>query len=159
MNCPNDQILSAFHDRELPADEAARIESHLASCCACGDVRAAMRMSSNLVQNAGLLPVAGAMLDRWSSVTRLTQDRSIRRWTASLTGIAASVLIAASLLQQPSTQARAPAIGEIEQWAIAGAMSGGLAGEDESSDASSSQLAAKWMAADLAMRSQGGDQP
>lgn len=155
MNCPSDQLLSAFHDGEASPEDAASVRAHLADCASCADVVEAMRKSSQLVQQAELLPVSEAMINRWSSVTRAVQDRSIRRLAASLTGIAASVLIAASLLKQPSAEISTPQLGEIEQWAFAG--------EDDSIDSSSSHIAAKWMAADLSMRSsredQGGAQP
>jgi anti-sigma factor RsiW len=151
MNCPSDQLLSAYYDGEASPQDVAQIQAHLESCASCSDVIRAMRATSGIVRRAELLPVTQAMLNRWSSVNRTAQERSIRRLTASLTGIAASVLIAASLLKQPVAEFTAPAFGEYEQLA--------LAGEEESTDPSSSHFAAKWMAADLAMRSQGGEQP
>jgi len=153
MNCPNDQVLSAFCDGELPPVEMAQVRTHLQGCAVCSDVVRAIESASTMLRTAEWSNVSQEMLDRWSTAKTAVQDRSLRRFVGSLTGIAASVLIVASFARQQTSDASSPTIGEWEQIA--------LAGEDEGD---SSHVAATFMAADLSMRradasSREGDRP
>ena len=153
MNCPNDQILSAYYDGELPPVELSAVRSHVEACAACHQVVEAMNNASAILQRAELSDVSSEMLRRWASAGTMVQDRSLRRLVGSLTGIAASVLIVASFARQNAADPSVPTIGEWEQIAFAGVDEG-----------DSSHVAARFLAADLSMRSndpspRGGERP
>lgn len=120
MNCPNEQTLSAFHDGELPSAEMSQVRSHMASCDACREMLAMLQQASSLVKDADLSDVSPEMFARWASAGTVVQDRAIRRLIGSLTAIAASVLIVASIARQQASESSAPTIGEWEQIAFAG---------------------------------------
>lgn len=152
MNCPNDQILSACYDGELPDVELSAVRAHVEACANCREVVEAMDNASAILKRAGLSDVSSEMLHRWACAGTLVQDRSLRRLVSSLTGLAASVLIVASFARQNGADPSVPTIGEWEQVAFAGVDEG-----------DPSHVAARFLAADLSMRSndppRGGERP
>ena len=109
MECGQVQeLLSAFLDGELSAEEASRLEAHVDQCAACQQFRDALR-----TQNEGLRRlfidrrrVAGALAEEVNLQIRQHPTRGfVRRWLPLLLSAAAGFLVAA-LVFQPWQRAR-----------------------------------------------------
>ncbi len=88
----SDEQLSAWIDGELPTDEAARVEAHLATCGRCTRSVEALRA---IIAAAGSLEARAPERDLWPDVERhlSRRERPVRRWTSVLAGLAAGVLL------------------------------------------------------------------
>jgi anti-sigma factor RsiW len=108
-SCENGRQLSAYHDGELPAADAADLERHLARCDTCAaelmKLRAMSRLLSAAIEVRQVPPEAMA---RWRRSVRPGRDRVILRMTEMLSAAAAAILLVCStmLWQQWNTAVR-----------------------------------------------------
>ena len=108
-SCEHERQLSAYHDGELPAAEAAGLERHLAGCEACAAELRKLRAMSRLLSSAiEAQPVPPEAMDRWRRSVRPGRDRVILRMTEMLSAAAAAILLVCSamLWQQYNSAAR-----------------------------------------------------
>lgn len=94
MPCPQDNLISRFHDGELTADEQALVESHLAVCEQCRRALRSYRRVSAVFDRAEPVRLSNAARDRI-----LLEVRSAARWrvVSQITrpfAIAAAVILA-----------------------------------------------------------------
>ncbi len=102
MNCSHVQdALSAYHDGELPADQIAAVEQHLAGCESCAETLAGMRKLSDMASD---LSSPGSPADMWSRIeSDLDAEQSLARThtqphrRAILTVVSAAVLVIAAV--------------------------------------------------------------
>ncbi len=112
MTCDDARdLLEAYHDGELGADDRARIEAHLQGCAACARELAGLRALSDRVRGLGRPPVPDSLAGRIA--VRLAQDapaapgrRHAGRLVAShvvaaLLGAGAVALVAATTSREP----------------------------------------------------------
>jgi len=119
-SCENERKLSAYHDGELPAPEAAELEQHLARCETCAAELRNLRAMSRLLSSAvDVQQVPPGAMDRWRRSVRPGRDRVILRMTEMLSAAAAAILLVCSamLWQQWNTAAR-PARQSSPSWEI-----------------------------------------
>lgn len=103
MNCAQVQdVLSAFHDRELPSDQVADVERHVGGCQSCERLLADIRKLTGLAhQLANPTPPIGL----WSEIDKQLDagtpsaafPRIGSQWRAILTVVSAAVLVIAAL--------------------------------------------------------------
>ena len=96
--CPFQSRLSAFHDRELDATLATKIESHLSDCQECQQALQGIRAVSRLLSPAG----GGRMSQMGVARLHAVADAAARRrevfpLARALLAVAASVLVIAGL--------------------------------------------------------------
>jgi anti-sigma factor RsiW len=97
MTCTETRpILSALLYGDLPAEDAAAVQAHLAACPACGDDYAALERVRRLLDAAPAPAVSVDMARLYADAARLQARRARRwRWTAlAVAGVAAVVLLA-----------------------------------------------------------------
>jgi anti-sigma factor RsiW len=106
--CPFQSRLSAFHDHELDAEMAAKLESHLGNCPACSEQLLGIRAVSRLFREAP----SGRMSQIGISRLHAAADTAAKRGEVfpmfrMLTAVAASILVIAGawLIESP-TQTR-----------------------------------------------------
>jgi len=109
-SCENQRQLSAYHDGELPADEAADLERHVARCEACAAELRKLRAMSHLLSSAIQRQVPAEAMDRWRRSVRPARDRVILRMTEMLSAAAAAILLVClTVLWQQWNSAAGPA--------------------------------------------------
>ena len=110
-SCQNERKLSAYHDGELPAAEAAELERHLARCDTCAAELRKLRAMSRLLSSAvEVQQVPAEAMDRWRRSLRPGRDRVILRITEMLSVAAAAILLVCStMLWQQWSSAAGPA--------------------------------------------------
>lgn len=97
-NCSNIPLVSAYHDGQLDPSRQADLERHLRTCSECAaELEQLQRLSSLIAQRpAGLELSNDALKHLHEHVEQLT-DRSILRFAELLSGVAAAVLLVATL--------------------------------------------------------------
>jgi anti-sigma factor RsiW len=96
-DCPDQSRIEAYHDRELSGAEAAALEAHLRECSDCAAEMARLRELSGVLATGRpeeILPIELARIHR--AVER-SDDRSLLRFSAAISAVAASVLIISSV--------------------------------------------------------------
>jgi len=118
-SCEYQRQLSAYHDGELPAGQAAEVERHLSECERCaGELERLRGISAFLSAASASRYVPDAAMRRWRQSVRPARDRAVLRLTEMLSAAAAAVLIlCASVLWQ--YHARAPRPAQSESWETA----------------------------------------
>src|SRR5437764_994392 len=94
--CTYSTMLGAYHDGELPAEDRAKLEAHLAQCPACAaELEQFVRLSDAF---SGFEPprIAPEALRRIANEPPVWVQRGYLHFVESLTAIAAAVLLAAS---------------------------------------------------------------
>ena len=97
MSCPHSQLLSAYHDGELPVAQREQMEEHIAECPACSAELAELKAMSNLFAVSPRAQLS--QLARYRirvAAEALPQDQVIRL-ARIVRAIAACVLVAASI--------------------------------------------------------------
>ena len=94
--CPFQSRLSAFHDRELDAETAAKFESHVAQCPQCSQTLQGIRAVSRLLSGAP----TGRLSQMGMARLHATADAAAKRpdvfpLARALLAVAASVLVIA----------------------------------------------------------------
>lgn len=104
--CPFQSRLSAFHDRELDAESASALSSHLSECPKCTEQLDAIRAISRLFGQTPAKPMSQIGMKR----LHLLADKSARQaaepfpYMRMLTALAASILVVAGawLVESPA---------------------------------------------------------
>ena len=89
--------LHAYHDGELNAAAARELESHLSACASCAAELRSLRAMSQLMQSIPMAEMSADSLARLHTDANHAIDYSLLPLARSFVGIAASVLIAASV--------------------------------------------------------------
>src|SRR5690242_406294 len=100
----NSQLLSAYADGELSADQRAQVDAHMLSCPKCAAELTQLRESSRSLSDFGFADITPAELQSIHDAVDRAADRPIWRIGGTLGVIAASILIisAAWLAQIPA---------------------------------------------------------
>ncbi len=107
--CKFQSRLGAFHDRELDADTAGQLQSHLAECPECSGQLESMRSVSRWFNERGMGQLSPIGLARLHAAADVAATEARRRdlfpLAKALIGVAASVLIIAGawLVEMPKT--------------------------------------------------------
>ncbi|MBV9834183.1 MAG: anti-sigma factor [Alphaproteobacteria bacterium] len=113
MTCDDARdLLEAYHDGELGAEDCARVEAHLQGCAACARELASLRALSDRVRGLGRQPVPDGLATRITSLVAQsapvpTNQRPWARMAAShlaaaLLGAGAVALVASATLRDPA---------------------------------------------------------
>jgi anti-sigma factor RsiW len=92
MTCPNDDILSAYYDGELPTDRASAVELHLRACADCRASLAGMRRVSSVFSSAGRLELSAA------ARRRIEEALAVPAWVRLVLPVARPFAAAAAVL-------------------------------------------------------------
>lgn len=149
MSCPGEQTLSAFFDGELSPETVRTVESHLSGCDHCQAAVQDMRATRELLVGAQAPVPSLAAQARWMNSFAESRDRSVRRLAEWLTAAAAVLLVATGVLSYGNRTSATPQLSEWET-AMVGADTEGT---------SNTQVAARWIIADLSIQRKGGERP
>jgi anti-sigma factor RsiW len=108
--CPNIPQISAYHDGELAGEQREQIERHLRDCPQCAAELDELRRLSQQLAEAAPRPALSLEAARrlHDHVEELT-DRSVLHFAEILSGLAAAVMLAASLwTARPASVAAEP---------------------------------------------------
>ncbi len=106
--CPEDVQLDAYCDGELPADERAQIERHLAICPPCAAQVEEIRSISRAFAASPAPRLSQIGLHRLHARLDLLVDRGFIRLARVLTGLAASILLFGTAWLVTHSRATAP---------------------------------------------------
>jgi anti-sigma factor RsiW len=93
VDCRYKSSLEAYHDGELPPEQAQDIERHLTGCQACLHDLQRIRELSQLVASGRPEAIRADELARIHDAIEGVQNRSLFRFAAAMSAIAASILI------------------------------------------------------------------
>ena len=144
MNCPTQNILSAYVDQELPDDQVRDVVDHLAQCPRCQEWVNQAQFIGSVVRNASTPVPTDAMMARWSRVKVATSDKSVRRLAGWLTAAASLALAWTTVINMSNHAEGSTSFTELN--AAIGVT------EDESSSSSIDETA-RWIATDLSLQS------
>jgi anti-sigma factor RsiW len=140
VTCPSEQ-LQRLHDDQLSAAEAARVRAHVAGCESCRKTLADFAAVSDAVRSASLPRPTPAMLARWKAAAQWRRERSVRRLAGWLS-TAAAAAIAVAVVTGGKGESVDTASLAISPWEAAMLT-------PAAAEATPTQVAANWMAADL----------
>ncbi|MGN6506397.1 MAG: anti-sigma factor family protein [Tepidisphaeraceae bacterium] len=144
MNCPTEQLLTAYLDGELTPEQAADVQRHIAACDACATLVGTWVQLGDALRDARLEKPSLAAQSRWMDAVSLATDRSVRRLAGWMTVAASVVLVVTMLMSSQSSAQATPALADWEAAAING--------PDTSND--SVHATAQMLAVDLSLPSQ-----
>ena len=155
MLCDRASQVHAYHDGEMPAEQVRSVEAHLRDCPDCRELLGELRKLSTMVFAAPMADISSATLRRLTDKAWYReQDRGVLRISSWMTGIAAAVLIGATLFWPGSTTGpgNTPVATNFPQtstttWEVAAVMPPAEPSDEPVSDV---MLTAQWMANDLA---------
>ena len=98
MSCPRSNLISAYHDGELPLAQTAELEAHLGDCADCRAELEQLRTLSLRIQAADLPEPSDEAVERWMSVFSDARDRSVRRLASWMTAAAALIMVGVGLV-------------------------------------------------------------
>ncbi len=108
MACEFENLLSRYHDGELPQAQRVRVESHLPDCANCTVELEQLVAISHSLQGAVLPKASPAFLARLEALAGRVEDNSAFRFVLRLTAAAAAVILVAtvqwSLHRTPTVQ-------------------------------------------------------
>ncbi|HWB54505.1 MAG TPA: zf-HC2 domain-containing protein [Tepidisphaeraceae bacterium] len=140
--------LSAYHDGELSADDAAAVEQHIAQCPACQhELRQYRRLSLILGQTEMPNPSSAVV----ASIKRQLQwegNPMLLRLARQLTGVAAAVLVGGALWLITANTSSSAAPIPVHDWEAAAVSPTADASQQNSGDV---QLA-EWIETDLSRK-------
>lgn len=145
MSCDCTKDVQAYHDGELPVEQAEALERHLATCAACRQELADLRRMSQMLRDAPLAQPSAMTMQRLAGALRGTQEQSIRRLAGWLTATAAAIVVVATATRPEAQPPAVPASG-VELLAL----------DTASEPLPETLLAARWMALDLDVVGVGG---
>ena len=142
MACGSIEQLGAYYDGELPVEQRAVVEAHLAECAQCRKVVADLAALSELIGSANTAEMPAGAIGRLNQTWSRASDRGVLRIASWLTTAAAAVLIGAILNLQggPVGAATSPQL-----WQTAATMSP----DQQPESRSDLVVLAQWMADDL----------
>ncbi len=140
--CEHADKLSAYHDGELDAVSRAAMERHLGQCAQCAaELERLRKLSALLVQTAPAeMPPLG--MRRLHALAERSIGGDLMRWAMTMTALAASVLIACSVLLWRQHGSAEPV--SVPAWEMSV-----MQRPTESVAASSEDQLATWMVEDL----------
>ncbi|MGH7179658.1 MAG: anti-sigma factor family protein [Tepidisphaeraceae bacterium] len=95
--CPEILLVQQYHDGELAPDSAAGIVAHLQTCGECTSELAALRAASEMLGAIEPPRISMQVMGRLHDRIDTTLDRGVMRLAGSLIGVAAALLLVASL--------------------------------------------------------------
>lgn len=113
MTCDDARdLLEAYHDGELGAEDRARVEAHLQGCTACASEFASLRSLSARVRGLDRYPLPDGLATRITSLVAQSAPAATDRWrfgrmaashlVAALLGAGALALVASATLREPA---------------------------------------------------------
>lgn len=113
MTCDDARdLLEAYHDRELGAEDRTRVETHLRDCTACSSELASLRSLSARVRGLDRHPLPDGLATRITSLVAQSAPASTNRWRfgrMAASHLAAALLGAGALALVAGTAPREPA--------------------------------------------------
>ncbi len=110
--CPDDPVLSSFHDHELPPGRSERIEAHLAGCEDCRTRLRRFQSVSHRLLECEEPDVEEAALRVWRRLDAHAPASARRRGSLRLPIAAASAALAVAFVFTLALGDRPPALGE-----------------------------------------------
>ena len=146
MTCGSIEQLQAYYDGELPVEQRAVVEAHLAECASCRLVVSELGALSEMVSNAAMAQMPAGAMGRVNETWSRANDRGVLRIAGWLTTAAAAVLIGAVLNRGGDDGLIGTAAATPPLWQTVAAMS-----PEQQNESSRSELVvlAQWMADDL----------
>ena len=118
-SCPQIPSISAYHDGELSVHRRVQVEQHLLECARCSSELASLkRLSARLAGEAPVATLSSDALRRFHRHVEQMTDRSLLRFAEMLTGVAAAVLVAATLWAIRPIRATAEPVPHWQQAAV-----------------------------------------
>ncbi|HET9399329.1 MAG TPA: zf-HC2 domain-containing protein [Candidatus Acidoferrales bacterium] len=109
-DCPDAEVIAAYLDRSLDADENARCEEHFANCSRCQEVLAALTASENIEAISTTPATAAAAASAPQSRTfapiaeaETAPRKSVWRWLVPVAVAAAALILWIDLRPKPSS--------------------------------------------------------
>jgi anti-sigma factor RsiW len=116
-NCEFDEKIAAYHDGELDAQERAAVEAHLAQCAGCRQSLDQLRAMSGLLVSVEQPRLSQIARYRLHQKVGAAMERGLLRLAWTMSGIAASVLLLASVwLMRVNANAITQAPAEAPPW-------------------------------------------
>lgn len=97
-SCEYSEKLSAYHDDELEGEARLAVERHVAQCPRCAAELSRLRKLSALLGRCADAEVSATGMRRLHALADRSAGGDILRWAMTMTALAASVLIACSVL-------------------------------------------------------------
>jgi anti-sigma factor RsiW len=142
MDHPSDQLLSAYHDGELPAGDREAVSAHLMLCRLCMDRIDQLKQISSLIASSTPAGISQMALHRLHARLDDVMERGLIRWAWEVSGIAAAILLAGSIwLAMAGDPATASASVSVPPWVASRASADPQVGE-------SATPAAEWYLVD-----------
>ncbi len=91
--CEHIRSISAYHDGELPPDDARRLEAHLAQCAACAQELKELRGLSRALKNAPLPDAPPGVVERLRAPAAAAREAAVITLAKRLIAAAAAILI------------------------------------------------------------------
>jgi anti-sigma factor RsiW len=91
-SCKQTARVGAYHDGELPAEEARRMQDHVGVCAACAEELEQLRKLSRFLASAPMPQIAPDALERLHGGVGMVRESVIIRLAGALTAVAACVL-------------------------------------------------------------------
>jgi anti-sigma factor RsiW len=107
MTCDKAAQVHAYYDGELDLSRAQMFEAHLERCAECSRLLAELRELSALMSEAPRAELPPQAISRFQGAWYVARDRGIMRIAASLTAVAAMLLVGA-LLTGPAAPGSTP---------------------------------------------------
>jgi hypothetical protein len=145
-DCPYIARINAYHDGELIADERTVIQSHLAlGCAVCSkELKSLQRVSVQFREIEGAPEIQSSFVSKLHRQVDSLTDRSILHFAELLTGVAAALLVTASMWAMRTPSASADPMRDWERAAVT------LRPEMIAAQQPASLHAAEWIVNDLA---------
>lgn len=107
-DCPDAEVIAAYLDRSLDADESARCEEHFANCSQCQEVLAALTASENVEAIAAAPAAAAASAPESRIFAPVAPEpaatrRTVWRWLVPVAVAAAALILWFDLRPKPSS--------------------------------------------------------
>jgi anti-sigma factor RsiW len=144
-NHPTDQQLSAYHDGELPVADRAMVSAHLAWCQACLKRIDQLTQMSVLLSSSAPNGISQIALRRLHSKLDEVMERGLIRWAWEVSGIAAAILLAGSIMLYRASDSAGGAV-SVPPWVVSRASADPLVSDPATSSAATP--AAAWYLVD-----------
>src|SRR5579862_8685828 len=95
--CEFNNMLGRYHDGELPATDRPAFEAHLPNCMSCTTELEQLRSIGQSLRAAERPRASRDFVAQLESLASNVEDLSIIRFARRLTGIAAAILVAATI--------------------------------------------------------------
>ncbi len=140
-SCSHISRISAYHDGELPDGRRAEVEAHLQHCPQCAAELAELQTMSAMLERMPRRQLDPLGLARLHQQVDSLTDRSLLRFVEMLSGLAAALLVAASVWLVQAPEAAAQPLPAWERAAVTL--------QTEPANGSQTMQAAEWIVSDL----------